>query len=260
MTIASLADQALRPGWEAIARDTAHRAWLPRARPWVIAQSWRDVLFAHWVVPADALQPLLPAGLTLDTFAGEAWVGLVPFRIPHLAPRGVPYGGGLAFPELNLRTYVAAGDKPGVWFFSLDADCVRAVVGARMTFHLPYYWARMRMTYCDGWVTYDSQRRHPGAAPAAFAGRYRPVGPVYAHAPESLEWWLTERYCLYAADRAGRIYRGEINHPPWPLQAAEAEIEVNTMATGHGFDLSGPPLLHFSPGVDAVTWWPQRVR
>ena len=260
MTATRNADQYRDPPWDDIARETAHRSWPPPARPWVIAQSWRALLFAHWPLPPRALLPLLPAGLTLDTFAGDAWVGVVPFHLPHLAPRVVPRGLALGFPELNVRTYVVAEDKPGVWFFSLDAASILAVLGARRAFHLPYFWARMRMDTSGGSILYKSRRRHPGAASATFTGRYRPTGPVFTSTPGSLERWLTARYCLYAADRAGRVFRGEINHPPWPLQAAEAEIEVNSMAAGHGFDLSGSPLLHFSPGVDVVTWWPQRVR
>jgi uncharacterized protein YqjF (DUF2071 family) len=259
MTATPNSDQDQKPPRDDIARETAHRPWPPPARPWVIAQSWRDLLFAHWPLPPRALQPMLPAGLTLDTFAGEAWVGVVPFHLPLLAPRGVPRGLALGFPELNVRTYVLAENKPGVWFFSLDAASVLAVIGARLTFHLPYYWARMRMASVNGWIAYESQRRHPGAADATFSGHYRPVGPVFESAPGSLERWLTARYCLYATNRRGRILRGEINHPPWPLQAAEAEFDVNTMGLSHGLDLSEPPLLHFSRGVDMVTWWPQRV-
>jgi uncharacterized protein YqjF (DUF2071 family) len=225
-----------------------------------MTQTWTDLLFAHWRVPDAALRPLLPAGLTLDTFAGEAWVGVIPFAIPRLAPRGVPQRLGLSFPELNVRTYVTAEGKPGVWFFSLDAASVWAVIMARATYHLPYFWARMRQREHEGWIEYRSRRRHPGAPAAVFAGRYRPTGPVFHSVPGSLEDWLTARYCLYAADRAGRLFRGEINHPPWPLQPAEAEITTNSMAAAHGIALAGEPLLHFARRVDMVAWWPERVR
>jgi uncharacterized protein YqjF (DUF2071 family) len=225
-----------------------------------MTQTWTDLLFAHWRVPDAALRPLLPAGLTLDTFAGEAWVGVIPFAIPRLAPRGVPQRLGLSFPELNVRTYVTAEGKPGVWFFSLDAASVWAVIMARATYHLPYFWARMRQREHEGWIEYRSRRRHPGAPAAVFAGRYRPTGPVFHSVPGSLEDWLTARYCLYAADRAGRLFRGEINHPPWPLQPAEAEITTNSMASSQGIALDGEPLLHFARRVDMVAWWPERVR
>jgi uncharacterized protein YqjF (DUF2071 family) len=185
---------------------------------------------------------------------------VIPFAIPRLAPRGAPWRLGLAFPELNVRTYVTAEGKPGIWFFSLDAASVWAVIMARATYHLPYYWARMRLRKREGWIAYRSRRRHPGAPAAAFFGRYRPTGPVYHSVPGTLEDWLTARYCLYAADRRGRLWRGEINHPPWPLQPAEAEITTNTMAAAHGIALAGEPLLHFARRVDMVAWWPQRMR
>lgn len=246
------------PAWSEIARQADHRPWPPPPRPWIMSQTWTDLLFAHWPVSAETLRPLVPTGLELDLFAGEAWVGVVPFRIAHLAPRGVTRA-GLSFPELNVRTYVVAEGKPGVWFFSLDAADAVAVAMARATYHLPYFWARMRMEEDAGAIAYTSRRRHPGAPPAAFEGRYWPTGPVSASAPGSLEHWLTERYCLYAANRSGRLFRGEINHSPWPLQPAGAVIETNTMAVAHGIALAGQPLVHVARRIDMVAWWPERV-
>jgi uncharacterized protein len=251
--------EPIRPQWDQIARQTTHRTWPPPDRPWIMTQTWTELLFAHWPVSPALLRPFVPPGLELDIYVGEAWVGVIPFCIPRLAPRGAPRRIGLAFPELNVRTYVTAGGKPGIWFFSLDAASVLAVIGARAAYHLPYFWARMRMREDAGAIDYTSRRRHPGAPEAEFAGRYRPTGPVFVSTPGSLDYWLTARYCLYAADRAGRPFRGEINHPPWPLQPANALIAANTMAAAHGIELSGPPLLHFSRRVDMVAWWPERV-
>jgi uncharacterized protein len=235
-------------------REATHRPWPAPNTPWIVAQTWSDLLFAHWPVPAAQLRAMLPPGLALDTYDGEAWVGVVPFHLRRLAPRGAPDRLGLSFLELNVRTYVTQGDKPGVWFFSLDAASLPAVIGARATFHLPYFWARMRAWDDAGWIAYASKRRHPRAPAAEFVGRYRPVGPVSMATPGSLEHWLTARYCLYAATRVGGILRGEIDHPPWPLQAAEAEISVNTMAAPIGIMVSGPPLLHFSRNLEITTW------
>ncbi len=248
-----------RTRWETIARDDAHRPWPPPDRPWSISQTWSDLLFAHWPVPTSVLRPKVPAGLELDTFDGEAWIAIVPFRMSNVAFRRAPRRQRLVFPELNVRTYVVAGDKPGVWFFSLDAASTLAVATARAVFHLPYFRARMHMRDDEGWIGYSSDR-FPGAPGARFAGRYQPTGPVYQSAPGTLEHWLTERYCLYAASRTGRIFRGEINHGPWPLQSATAEVAVNTMTAAHGISLSGPPLLHFTRRIDMVAWWPERVR
>jgi uncharacterized protein YqjF (DUF2071 family) len=253
----SVRNPEIAPDWQRIVQQQDHRQWAPPARPWLIRQTWRDLLFAHWPVAPSALRPLIPAHLALETFGGDAWVGVVPFDLSGLSVRFTPHRLHLAFPELNVRTYVTAQDKPGVWFFSLDAANLLAVLGARATFHLPYYWAAMQMSEEDGWITYRSQRR--GAAAARFAGRYRPTGPVFVSAPESLERWLTARYCLYAASRAGHILRAEINHDPWLLQPAEAEIMVNTTASAQGIALSGSPILHFARRMDMVNWGPERV-
>jgi hypothetical protein len=245
------------PDWQRIARQQDHRQWAPPARPWLIRQTWRDLLFAHWPVSPAALRPLIPAQLELDTFGGNAWVGIVPFDLRNLTARRVPHRLGLTFPELNVRTYVTLQNTPGVWFFSLDAASLLAVRGARITYHLPYFWASMQMTEQDGWVTYHSQRRNDAAV--RFAGRYRPSGPVFESTPESLDRWLTARYCLYATSRAGNILRAEINHDPWLLQPAEAEITVNTMASAQGIALTGSPILHFAQRTDVVNWGLERV-
>lgn len=199
---------------------------------------------------------MIPPGLTLDTFAGEAWVGVIPFDIALLAPRGAPCGLHLSFLELNVRTYVTVDDKPGVWFFSLDAASPTAVRLARATYHLPYFRAHMQLRQEDEWIAYSS---HRDLGNAAFRGRYHPVGPSQVNTPGSLEHWLTERYCLYAASRTGRLFRGEINHSPWSLQPAEASIELNTMAAVHNISLVGQPLCHFARQLDVVAWPLERI-
>ena len=228
-------------------------------------QTWHDLLFAHWPAPVEALRPLVPPDLTIDTFDGRAWLGVVPFRMSDIGARRLPALPWLsAFPELNVRTYVVAQDRPGVWFFSLDAGNPVAVEAARRVYHLPYFNARMRVrsvpltfnvTSPFDWIDYASTRTHRGAPPASFAALYRPIGAVYQAQPGTLEHWLTERYCLYAADRAGRLYRGEIHHAQWPLQPGEGEITTNTMASASGVPLPDtPPLLHFARRLDVVVW------
>jgi uncharacterized protein YqjF (DUF2071 family) len=228
---------------------------------WAIRMRWRDLLFAHWLADATILRGLIPPALELDLFDGCAWVGAVPFRMEGVTPRGVPAIPGLhAFPELNLRTYVKAGGKSGVWFFSLDAGQRLAVRIARRFFHLPYFDARFEIFDRDGVTDYSAARTHRGAADAAFAARYHPIGPVYQSEPGTLEHWLTERYCLYAADRAGCIWRGDIDHQPWPLQRAEAELRVNTLGAWLGIETNGPPAaLHFAKSLDVRAWPVARV-
>lgn len=248
-----------RPSWEQIARDDAHRPWPSPTRPWIMSQTWSNLLFAHWPVSHDALRAHIPPGLALDSWEGNAWVGIVPFHLGTLAPRIAPSGWGLSFAELNVRTYVTAGGKPGVWFFSLDATNILAVLGARATYHLPYFWAKMAIHHEGDWIRYSSRRRHPGAPEAEFVGRYRPTAPVVLGQPGSIEHWLTERYCLYSTDRQGKLYRGEILHPPWLLQPAEVDIALNTMARPLGIELPGAPLLHFSRRLDMKAWQPERL-
>jgi uncharacterized protein YqjF (DUF2071 family) len=164
-----------------------------------------------------------------------------------------------AFAELNVRTYVVSRDgerKPGVWFFSLDAANPVAVRVARWSFHLPYMDARMSCVPDGGEaIRYRSLRTHRGAPRAEFTARYRPTGDACRAEIGTLHHWLTERYCLYAADRAGRVSRGDILHDPWPLQPAEAEVERNTMAEAVGVALPDvPPVLHFARRLDVVAW------
>lgn len=236
---------------------TAHREWPAPRRPWVMAMRWHDLLFAHWRVPAEALRPLIPTGLQLDTFDGDAWLGVVPFRMSAVRPRGVPPALGLAFPELNLRTYVSTPGRPGVWFFSLDATSRLSVRGARLTFGLPYFDARMDFTEHRGEFSLRSVRTHRGAAPAALDVSYRPVGAAYHAEPGSLDYFLTERYALYSVSPIGRLRIGEIHHHPWPLQRAEASFRHNAMTQQIGLELPREePLLHFAAYQEVLAWRP----
>src|ERR1700758_2464987 len=125
-------------------KSTSHRPWSLPSGSWIMMQTWHDLLFAHWPIRQEQLRPLVPPQLPLDTFDGQCWVGVVPFWMSGVRARGVPPLPGLArFPELNVRTYVAYKDKPGVYFFSLDAANFPAVWAARTFFHLPYFYARM---------------------------------------------------------------------------------------------------------------------
>ncbi len=214
--------------------------------PWILRMAWHDLCFMHWPVEADSLARTLPPGVDLDTYQGRAWLGVVPFRMADVAPRGVPGVPGLsAFPELNLRTYVTAGGEPGVWFYSLDAAQPLAVRLARQFFHLPYFDARMWVSRENGVTRYASLRTHRQAPPGRFAAAYRPVGDPISAPPGSLEDWLTHRLNLYSADARGRVYRGRIEHAVWPLRRAEAVIGHNTLAAPLGLELRGEPhLLH----------------
>lgn len=245
----------------AILEQTAHRPWPMPDAPWIMTQTWHDLLFAHWPVGVAELRTSLPPGFELDLYEGEAWLGIVPFHMTDVAPRGVPSLPWVsAFSELNVRTYVRVGGVPGVYFFSLDAGNPLAVTAARTLFHLPYFSARMSVTQEGEWVRYESERTPGDGAPAEFAARYRPTGVPHEAPPRSLEEFLTERYCLFTMDRASHACRVDIHHPPWPLQPAEAEVQRNTMAAAAGFRLPRlAPLLHFSRRQDMVAWSLRRL-
>jgi uncharacterized protein len=234
---------------------TEHRPWPLPESSWMMGQSWEDLLFAHWRVSAETVRALLPPGLELDLYGGEAWLGMTPFRLTGLRPRGAPPLPFVSsFLELNTRTYVTADDKPGIWFFSLDASSELAVLAARHGYHLPYYRAEIRADWRDGWISYEARRRDTRGAPAAFRARYRPIGDPLDADPRSLPHFLTERYCLYTVDSDGRLRRGEIHHPPWELQAAEAELAENTMPPRNLELVDDEPLLHYSARQDVVIW------
>jgi uncharacterized protein len=234
---------------------TEHRPWpLPHGR-WLMAQTWEHLLFAHWRAPAEQLRAHLPAGVELDRFDGDAWLGVTPFRLTGLRARGLPPLPLVSsFLEVNARTYVTAGEKPGIWFFSLDASSELAVEAARYGYKLPYYRAEMRAEWRGGRLEFESRRRDSRGDPATLRIRYRPIGEPFEGEQGSLAHFLTERYCLYTTDRDGRLQRAEIHHPPWQLQAAEAKLEENTMPPP-GLDLlDAEPLLHFSERQDVVLW------
>jgi hypothetical protein len=239
--------------------EFSNRPWAPPRTPWVLRQRWLDLLFAHWPVPATALRSLVPPALTIQEFEGTSWVGIVPFEIQGLSWRplpDLPYFS--AFPELNLRLYVEVDDRPGVWFISLDADNAAAVFGARTAFALPYWRAQISMRREGGAVSFRSVRRRQPEV--AFDITYRPVGEPATSAPGTLDYFLTERYCLYTVVR-GRLRRLEIDHPPWQLRRAVAEIRTNTLASAQGvpLDTTRAPLLHFSRSQDVIAWWPDVV-
>ncbi len=212
-------------------------------------QTWQHLLFLHWVVPADHIRRLLPAGLELDTFEGNAYVGLIPFTMTGVRPSFLPPAGPLSnFHEVNVRTYVhVGGQHPGVWFFSLDAANPLAVIGARALYKLPYYFARMSLKLSSGGVIdYSSDRRLAGPRPAACSLSYRPYAEARPALVGTLDHFLVERYILYARS-GGRPYRGRIHHRPYPLQQAELlSFSETLLAAARIARPANPPLIHYA--------------
>ncbi len=243
----------------AILDRIAHRPWKMPDRHWVMTQTWHDLLFAHWTIDPAQLRSRIPAAFNLDLYEGRAWIGIVPFRMSNVAPRAVPSVPWVsAFAELNVRTYVRVGERPGVYFFSLDAASAVAVKTARTLFNLPYHMAAMTVSANEESFEYHSRRKgHPAAL---FNATYGPVGAAFTPQQDTLEYFLTERYCLYHHDRAGVPYRMEIHHPPWTLQLAQAQVVQNTMATASGLMVEDiRPLLHFAKRQDMIAWMPSAL-
>lgn len=244
-----------RAAIEAALATTAHRPWPMPTHPWIMYQRWERLLFAHWPVDAAALRAHVPPPFVIDQYDGRAWITLAPFDLAKLRGRGVPgIPGASSFPELNVRTYVQLGDKPGVFFFSLDAASPLAVMGARAAYALPYYLARMSIEREGEWIRYSSVREER----AVFEARYRPIGETFVSEPGSLDAFLAERYALYAARGPNRVQRTDVHHLPWRMQRAELEIERNTMLDVLGIDVpERPPLLQYSERQDVLVWAPR---
>jgi uncharacterized protein YqjF (DUF2071 family) len=250
----------------ALLKEHAHRPYALPDGQWVMSQNWIDLLFAHWKIPIETLRACVPEQLEIDYYEGEAYVGVVPFRMSQVKPRGLPTVEYLSeFLELNVRTYVTIDDRPGVYFFSLDASNDVAVQIARKWYHLPYFKAQMtsierKSTNADenGWIEYSSTRSG-GDGINNFKAIYHPIAPVELSVPGSLEAFLTERYCLYVLDSKNRVCRGDIHHKQWQLQKAEAHFERNTMGKQYGFDFSQPPILHFSKQIETIEWPIKRI-
>lgn len=232
----------------------AHRPFPVPTAPWVMSQSWAQLLFAHWPIDADKMRQLIPESLDLDLFDGHAWIGVVPFAMRDVCPRYAPKVGPMSnFLELNVRTYVKRNGIAGVYFFSLDCSNSIACWIARKFYHLPYFSARMTSSRTSaGEVHYESQRKE---GDVVFKATYRPTGGLLKTSADSIDKFLTERYCLYTTDSVNRLYTGVIHHDVWPLQPAEAQISVNTMTDVIGLKLPElEPLLHYSERIDTIVW------
>lgn len=221
-------------------KELEHRPYELPASPWLMTQVWRDLLFMHFPVSADIVKSYIPGDLELDTFENKAWISIIPFRITNMRARGLPLIPYLnAYLELNVRTYVTYKGIPGIYFFSLDADHLLAVAGARALAGLPYKRAAMSFHKNEKDMEVVSQRI---GSTETLKVSYRSGSILFEPLPGSIDHWLLERYCLYTY-WGGSLLRGDIHHDKWKVTAAEASIHTNTMTS---FSLSQPPLLHYS--------------
>lgn len=231
----------------------------PEGQP-IMHQNWGKLLFMHWRIDQELLRPLIPEALEIDSFDGSAWIAVAPFTmwdIRALPPFLPPVPGLSSAHELNVRTYVYLDDQPGVWFFSLDCNSTAAVLAARAFYHLPYFKAEIELTEksADCLVNYTLVRTDD--PPAAFHSLWKIGEKLPTSQPESLEFFLTERYCLYSA-HDGHLYRARIHHAPWPLQKAELVSLNSSMIESHGLATpQGDPLVHYCEDL-SVDIWPLR--
>lgn len=242
--------------YEEILSRTAHRPFPVAKGPWVAFQSWRRQLFAHWPVEPEGLRGLVPTGLEIDTYEGRAWVTATPFEICRFHARGLPPLPPVSeYLELNLRTYVTREGIPGVWFFSLDSSSRTATAGARTFYRLPYFNARMSLEQEGNTIHFES-RREDGTA--GFSARYEPSGPPALAEPGSLEYFLVERYLLYARLHRGGLLCAHIHHGPWLLQPAEAHVDAVELLRAGGIEETSPPvLMHYTARQDTLVWGPE---
>jgi uncharacterized protein len=251
---------AVIPNMRANAGKSSHRPWPLPPGPWAISQRWNDLLFAHWPMRVAVIDALLPDGLVADTCHGSAWIGVLPYWMDKMRLRGMPgILGAREFPELNLRTYVRDHTgTPGVYLLSLDAGSLLATMFARSVYHLPYHWAQMNIQPRGEREFSFYSRRLLSGKTVRFAARYRGLGPTHklAHSrPGSIEYFLTERHCLFTRDALGRLMRANIHYIPSPLEDAEAIIERNDLPAALGLSLPGTePLLHYSRRLAVYVW------
>jgi uncharacterized protein len=223
--------------------------------PSLMRQYWGKLLFIHWVMDASDLRPHIPAELSIDTFDGQAWIGVVPFTMWGIRASFLPpVPGTSAFHELNVRTYVHYRGIPGVWFFSLDAASRMAVWGARRFYYLPYFNAEMSLGQSGDAIEYHSTRMDKRGAAARLAAVWRIGDPLKETQPGSLEFFLTERYCLYSFHRR-QLYRSRIFHEPWSLRRATLDSYESTMIESLGIETpSSEPLLHYAESIGVNIW------
>jgi uncharacterized protein YqjF (DUF2071 family) len=225
-----------------------------------LAMGWRHLLFENYRIEPSVLAAHLPDALSPDVFDGSAWLSVVPFTNVAVRPKWLPESLGVRLPELNLRTYVTHDGVPATYFFSLDAQGVASVLGARIFHHLPYFYARISLGSNDGRITFESRRCHPGDRPARYEATYWPTGEPFAAPDDPLASFLVERYRFYTEAQDGTLRYTDVEHDPWTLYPADAEVETNTLCSANGFDVpAGDPVRYYSPGLDVVASPSQRA-
>ena len=226
----------------------------PDGQP-LMHQSWGKLLFMHWPLDPSQLRQLIPQGLEIDTFDGSAWIGIIPFTmwdIRAFPPYVPPVPGLNSMHELNVRTYVHLDGTPGVWFFSLDCNSTAAVFGARTLYYLPYYNAELELNQSENRIDYTCSRTDQPHA--TFHATWNIGRPLPISEPDSLQFFLTERYCLFS-EHNGHLYQARIHHPPWQLHTATEDARESTMIEVLGIpEPTNPSILHYAEELSVDIW------
>ena len=234
-------------------REDGHLPFPMPGRPYAISQEWRDLTFMHWKVDAERLQPHLPDGLEIDFFEGEAYVGVIPFIMKNVRPRGLPSVPGIStFAEFNVRTYVVKDGQPGVFFLTLDAKSLVTCFHAPRAYGLAYRYAKAKVKRHGDTLQWQSRRSSDGAE---LRGTSTAKGRMQSAEAGSLEHFLFERYCLYT-EHNGCLRRAYVYHQPWTFQEGDMTLEANSLLESYdlGLDVHAPDLVHISKGLPVKTW------
>lgn len=247
---------------DSIKWKTSHRQWPIPNTPWVMHQSWNDLLFIHYPISIEKLKTIVPEHIQLDTFEGMGWISIVPFKMNNVGIRGVPFS--VQFPELNIRTYVIIDNKPGVYFFSLDASNLPVVFLTKTFLNLPYIHSSMNiqssLTTNTEFICQRKSKKE-NEEKVLFSCRYRATSAPFTTKNGTLDYWLTERYCFYTTNKKGQLRICEILHQAWPIQQAEVEIINNSLPIMQYIDDKNyTPLVHYSSGVDVRIWPLKRIK
>lgn len=243
---------------EKILKTRGHRPFPLPNLPWVMQQSWKDLLFLHYKVPYTVLRKLVPQELEIDTYNGDAWISISPFKMRDVRFRLLPpVPTAYNFLELNVRTYVKLNGRGGIYFFSLDTSSTLSALGARTAF-LPYFRAEISVKNKSEFH-FKSRRIGFSKTPAELEVLYKPLSEPFISEKDSLEDWLVERYCLFQEMIKGKFLEIDIHHLPWTLQHAEAKVFKNTLTEPFGFTVPDQrPLIHFSKFLKVLVW-PGRI-
>lgn len=239
--------------------ETEQRPFPLPDRPWLMAQAWHHLLFCHWEADKDEIEKLLPEELKVDLYQDKAYIGIVPFKAKNTRMRHLPRPPYIhTFLEMNIRTYVTYKGVPGIYFLTMEADKWLAVTGPRVASFLPYRKARMHMSEKRNWIHFQSETIGPDKEQNSLDVLYRPAGKPFSPYPDSLAYWLFERYCYFTVHK-NTVYRGDIHHSRWSVHEAEVMINKLPVLPPLTDIYKSKPLFHYSLKKQTYSWSVTRI-